>query len=94
MSNRLISGEEPGERSRQHNPMARPGQDEPTAQACRLSVRPWPMRGTQRAEHRQEGASALAIGGNFCVLRRWSDAEWQAARERIEAENTKDKATR
>ena len=33
-------------------------------------------------------------GGNFYELRHWSDADWLAARERIEAQNQKDKAQR
>jgi hypothetical protein len=41
-----------------------------------------------------DGGYALAIGGDFCALRRWSDAGWRAARDRIEAENTKDRAQR
>ena len=41
-----------------------------------------------------DGAGALATGGNFYELRQWSDADWLAARERIEAQNQKDKAQR
>ena len=41
-----------------------------------------------------DGAQALATGGNFYELRKWGDAEWQAARAAIEAQNTKDKAQR
>ena len=41
-----------------------------------------------------DGANALATGGNFYELRDWSDAQWQAARERIEMQNQRDKAQR
>jgi hypothetical protein len=41
-----------------------------------------------------DGGNALATGGNFYELRDWSDADWQAARERIEAQNAKDRAQR
>ena len=34
-----------------------------------------------------DGAQALATGGNFYELRKWGDAEWQAAREAIQAQN-------
>ena len=39
-----------------------------------------------------DGAAYNATGGNFSGLGRWGDAEWQAAREAIEATNAKDKA--
>jgi hypothetical protein len=41
-----------------------------------------------------DGAGALANGGNFYELRQWSDDEWRIARERIEAQNQKDRAQR
>ena len=41
-----------------------------------------------------DGANALANGGNFYELRQWSDTDWTDARERIEAQNQKDKAQR
>jgi hypothetical protein len=41
-----------------------------------------------------DGAQALATGGNFYELREWSDAQWQAARDAIYAQNEKDKAKR
>jgi hypothetical protein len=36
----------------------------------------------------------MATGGNFYELREWSDDDRRAARERIEAQNAKDKAQR
>ena len=41
-----------------------------------------------------DGALYNASGGNFSQLMAWGDAEWQAAREAIEATNAKDKAKR
>lgn len=41
-----------------------------------------------------DGANALATGGSFYELRSWTDADWQAARKRIEAQNAKDRAQR
>ena len=41
-----------------------------------------------------DGANALASGGNFYELRSWSDADWKAARERIEAQNAADRTQR
>jgi len=39
-------------------------------------------------------ASALATGGNFDGLRKWSDDDWRTARESIEAQKEKDKTQR
>ena len=41
-----------------------------------------------------DGAQALATGGNFYELRKWGDAEWQAARAAIETQNARDRAQR
>lgn len=41
-----------------------------------------------------DGAQALAMGGNFYQLREWSDADWDAAKASIMAQNEKDKAKR
>ena len=41
-----------------------------------------------------DGGNSIATGGNFYELRSWSDADWQEARERIEAQNAKDKTQR
>ena len=41
-----------------------------------------------------DGGDALATGGNFYELRKWSEGDWKAAREMIEAQNAKDKAQR
>lgn len=41
-----------------------------------------------------DGARYLATGGNFASLRSWSDEQWQASRERIQATNRNDRALR
>ena len=41
-----------------------------------------------------DGAQALATGGNFYELRKWGDAEWQAARDAIQSQNQRDRAAR
>jgi len=41
-----------------------------------------------------DGAAYNATGGNFSQLAQWGDAQWQAAREAIEATNAKDRAKR
>ena len=94
MSKRLNPGEQPGERSRKSNPMAREGQmSELQNLACFLMARgqcDW-LTGQSIM---MDGGNALATGGNFYALREWSDGDWQAARERIEAQNQRDKAQR
>ncbi len=94
MSKRLNPGEQPGERSIRHNPMARTGtMSELQNLAAFLMARgqcDW-LTGQTIA---MDGGNALATGGNFYELRSWSDADWQAARERIEAQNAKDKTQR
>jgi hypothetical protein len=41
-----------------------------------------------------DGGNALATGGNFYSLREWPDERWKEAREHIEAQNKKDRASR
>ncbi|HEY9218818.1 MAG TPA: SDR family oxidoreductase [Phenylobacterium sp.] len=41
-----------------------------------------------------DGAAYQATGGNFAGLRAWTDEQWQAARESIQATNAKDRAQR
>ena len=94
MSKRLNPGEEPGERSKRNNPMARPGRmNELQRLACFLMA-PGQCDWLTGQSIMMDGGNALATGGNFYELRQWSDADWQDARERIEAQNQKDKAQR
>jgi NAD(P)-dependent dehydrogenase (short-subunit alcohol dehydrogenase family) len=94
MSKRLNPGEQPGERSIRHNPMARTGtMAELQNLAAFLLARgqcDW-LTGQTIA---MDGGNALATGGSFYELRSWSDDDWRAARERIEAQNAKDKTQR
>jgi NAD(P)-dependent dehydrogenase (short-subunit alcohol dehydrogenase family) len=93
MSARLNPGEQPGERTAKRNPMGRPGTMEELqnlavfllSDGCR-----W-LTGETIA---MDGGQALATGGNFYELREWSDAQWQAARDAIMAQNAKDRAAR
>lgn len=94
MSKRLNPGEQPGERSRQRNPMARPGLMSELQNLATFLMAPGHCDWLTGQSIMMDGGNALATGGNFYELRDWSDAEWQAARERIEAQNTKDRAKR
>lgn len=94
MSKRLNPGEEPGARSREHNPMARPGTFVELQNLATFLMAPGQCDWLTGQSIMMDGGNALATGGNFYALREWSDAQWQAARERIEAQNQKDRAQR
>ncbi|QIE54135.1 SDR family oxidoreductase [Pikeienuella piscinae] len=93
MSKRLNPGETPGARTAARNPMGRVGTMEELQNLAAFLLSdgcPW-LTGEVIA---MDGAQALATGGNFYELREWGDAEWKAARERIEAVNAKDRKER
>lgn len=94
MSKRLNPGEQPGERSRRHNPMARTGQMSELQNLASFLMSPGQCDWLTGQAIMMDGGNALATGGNFYELREWSDADWQMARERIEAQNAKDKTQR
>jgi NAD(P)-dependent dehydrogenase (short-subunit alcohol dehydrogenase family) len=94
MSTRLNPGEEPGARSRARNPMARPGRMSELQNLAAFLMAPGHCDWLTGQSIMMDGGQALATGGNFYELREWSDADWQAARERIEAQNAKDRAQR
>jgi NAD(P)-dependent dehydrogenase (short-subunit alcohol dehydrogenase family) len=94
MSKRLNPGEEPGARSREHNPMARPGTFAELQNLATFLMAPGQCDWLTGQSIMMDGGNALATGGNFYALREWSDAQWQAARERIEAQNSKDRVGR
>ena len=94
MSKRLNPGEEPGARSRQHNPMARPGTFAELQNLATFLMAPGQCDWLTGESIMLDGGNALATGGNFYALREWSDAQWLEARQRIEAQNTKDRAQR
>ncbi len=94
MSKRLNPGEEPGARSRKTNPMARAGRMSELQNLSTFLMAPGICDWLTGQSIFMDGANALATGGNFYELRQWSDADWQVARERIEAQNAKDKQQR
>ena len=94
MSKRLSPGEEPGARSKKSNPMARAGRMSELQNLSTFLMAPGICDWLTGQSIFMDGANALATGGNFYELRQWSDADWQVARERIEAQNAKDKLQR
>jgi len=94
MSKRLNPGEEPGARSRATNPMARAGKMSELQNLATFLMAPGQCDWLTGQSIFMDGAQALATGGNFYEMRKWSDAEWKQARELIEAQNAKDKSQR
>lgn len=94
MSKRLNPGEEPGARSREHNPMARPGTFAELQNIATFLMAPGQCDWLTGQAIMMDGGNALATGGNFYALREWSDEQWREARERIEAQNARDRAQR
>ena len=94
MSKRLNPGEEPGARSRLNNPMARPGTFAELQHLAAFLMAPGQCDWLTGQSIMMDGGQALATGGNFYELRQWSDADWLAARERIEAQNAADREGR
>jgi NAD(P)-dependent dehydrogenase (short-subunit alcohol dehydrogenase family) len=90
---------EPGRRARraqqaERNPMARTGRMSELQNLAAFLMAPGQCDWLTGQSIMMDGGNALATGGNFYELRQWSDADWLAARERIEAQNQKDKAQR
>ena len=94
MSKRLNPGEEPGARSKAGNPMARPGRMSELQNLSTFLMAPGQCDWLTGQSIMMDGGNSLATGGNFYELRNWSDGDWQQARERIEAQNAKDKIQR
>ena len=94
MSKRLNPNEEPGERSRRNNPMGREGRMSELQNLATFLLARGECDWLTGQSIMMDGANALANGGSFYALREWSDADWQTARERIEAQNQKDKTQR
>jgi NAD(P)-dependent dehydrogenase (short-subunit alcohol dehydrogenase family) len=94
MSKRLSPGEQPGQRSIERNPMARPGRMSELQHLATFLMAPGQCDWLTGQSIMMDGGSALATGGNFYELRNWSDDDWRVARERIEAQNQKDRAAR
>ncbi|WP_213958197.1 MULTISPECIES: SDR family oxidoreductase [unclassified Variovorax] len=94
MSKRLNPGEEPGARSKKTNPMGRVGEMSELQNLAAFLMAPGQCDWLTGQSIMMDGGHAAATGGNFYELRQWSDADWMAARERIEAQNAKDKTQR
>src|SRR6201996_7266660 len=93
MSKRIKPGDEAGARTRAANPMGRVGTMEELQNLAVFLISGgcgW-INGETIA---MDGGQALAMGGNFCQLRDWTDSDWTAARESIKAQNEKDRAAR
>src|SRR3982751_4548909 len=94
MSKRLSPGQDPGARSRESNPMARNGRMSELQNLAAFLMAPGQCDWLTGQSIFMDGAHALATGGNFYELRKWSENDWKAARELIEAQNAKDRAQR
>jgi NAD(P)-dependent dehydrogenase (short-subunit alcohol dehydrogenase family) len=92
-SKRLSPGETPGEHAKRDNPMGRVGRIEELQNLVTFLIADgcdWLTGQTITLD----GAQSHATGANFYALRHWTDAQWQAAREAIKAQNEKDRAQR
>lgn len=94
MNKRLNPGEEPGARTRASNPMGRVGAMSELQNLAGFLMSPGQCDWLTGQSIMMDGGGALATGGNFYELRSWSDADWQKARESIEAQNQKDRGLR
>jgi hypothetical protein len=74
--------------------MGRPGEMRELADLATFLLAPGRCDWLTGQSIMMDGGNALATGGNFYDLRTWSDDDWRAARERIEAQNQKDRAQR
>jgi NAD(P)-dependent dehydrogenase (short-subunit alcohol dehydrogenase family) len=93
MSKRLTPTEEPGARTAAVNPMGRCGTFSELQNLAVFLISGgcnW-LNGETIA---LDGAQALATGGNFYELRSWTDADWQNARNAIQATNARDRQSR
>ena len=95
MSARLNPGEarDDGQASRTGNPMGRVGEMRELANLAVYLLHPLSayVNGQTIAI---DGAAWQASGGNFSGLRAWTDDQWAAAKESIQATNAKDRAAR
>jgi NAD(P)-dependent dehydrogenase (short-subunit alcohol dehydrogenase family) len=92
-SKRLSPGETPGERTARENPMGRVGRVEELQNLATFLIADgceWLNGQTITLD----GGQSHATGSNFYALRHWTDAQWQAARDAIKAQNEKDRAQR
>ena len=93
MSKRLNPGEEPGARSKAHNPLRRTGEMSELQNLAAFLMSDGCDWLTGQLLF-MDGGNHLATGGNFYELRDWTDEQWREARARIEAQNAKDRGQR
>lgn len=93
MSKRLNPGEQPGARSARNNPHRRVGRMSELQNLASFLMSGGCDWLTGQCIH-MDGGNYLATGGNFYEMRDWTDEQWQAARQNIEAQNRKDRAQR
>jgi NAD(P)-dependent dehydrogenase (short-subunit alcohol dehydrogenase family) len=92
-SKRLSPGQGPTERTERTNPMGRVGRMEELQNLATFLLADgceWLTGQTITLDGNQSHAN----GSNFYELRHWTDAQWQAARDAIKAQNEKDRAQR
>jgi NAD(P)-dependent dehydrogenase (short-subunit alcohol dehydrogenase family) len=92
-SKRLSPGETPGERTARENPRGRVGRVEELQNLATFLIADgcdWLTGQTITLD----GGQSHATGSSFYALRHWTDAQWQAARDAIKAQNEKDRAQR
>ena len=92
-SKRLSPGAGPTERTERTNPMGRVGRIEELQNLATFLISDgcdWLTGQTITLD----GGQSHATGSNFYELRHWTDAQWQAARAAIKAQNEKDRAQR
>ena len=94
MSKRLSPGQEPGARMRETQPDGAAGRMSELQNLATFLMAPGQCDWLTGQSIFMDGAGALANGGNFYELRKWSESDWKTAREMIEAQNAKDKAQR
>ncbi len=92
-SKRLSPGAGPTERTERTNPMGRVGRIEELQNLATFLISDgcdWLTGQTITLD----GGQSHATGSNFYELRHWTDAQWQAARAAITAQNEKDRPQR
>ncbi len=92
-SKRLSPGAGPTERTERTNPLGRVGRIEELPNLATFLIADgcdWLTGQTITLD----GGQSHATGSNFYELRHWTDAQWQAARDAIKAQNEKDRAQR
>ncbi len=92
-SKRLSPGAGPTERTERTNPMGRVGRIEELQNLATFLIADgcdWLTGQTITLD----GGQSHATGSNFYELRHWTDAQWEAARDAIKAQNEKDRAQR